>query len=240
MVIISLPSISLYKMFANNFLSAQKQLESFIPFAGKSYSKNRNFYKPLSEKQDVSLLSPAIRHRIINEKYILKKVMGAHNYVNSEKFIQEVFWRLYWKGWLELRPEVYTDYLQDRDIQLQEIKSNTNRYDNYQSALDGSTKIECFNKWVNELKSFGYLHNHARMWFASIWIFTLKLPWSLGADFFMQHLLDGDPASNTLSWRWVAGIQTKGKNYIATPSNIKIFTNNKYFPENTRARARAY
>ena len=52
------------------------------------------------------------------------------------------------------------------------------------------------------------------MWFASIWIFTLKLPWQLGADFFMQNLLDGDPASNTLSWRWSAGIHTKGKNYI--------------------------
>ena len=50
------------------------------------------------------------------------------------------------------------------------------------------------------------MHNHVRMWFASIWIFTLNLPWQLGADFFMQHLLDGDPASNTLSWRWVAGI----------------------------------
>ena len=63
------------------------------------------------------------------------------------------------------------------------------------------------------------------MWFASIWIFTLNLPWQLGADFFMQHLLDGDPASNTLSWRWVAGIQTKGKNYLARKSNIEKYSN---------------
>ena len=65
------------------------------------------------------------------------------------------------------------------------------------------------------------------MWFASIWIFTLNLPWQLGADFFMQHLLDGDPASNTLSWRWVAGIQTKGKNYLARKSNIEKYSNIK-------------
>jgi len=63
------------------------------------------------------------------------------------------------------------------------------------------------------------------MWFASIWIFTLKLPWQLGASFFLKNLYDGDPASNTLSWRWVAGLQTKGKNYLATKSNIEKYSN---------------
>ena len=66
------------------------------------------------------------------------------------------------------------------------------------------------------------------MLFASIWIFTLELPWQKGAEFFMKHLYDGDAASNTLSWRWVAGIQTKGKNYLAQSWNISKFTNNKY------------
>ena len=66
------------------------------------------------------------------------------------------------------------------------------------------------------------------MWFASIWIFTLELPWQLGAEFFMQHLYDGDPASNTLGWRWVAGIQTQGKHYLATEWNINKFTNNRF------------
>ena len=66
------------------------------------------------------------------------------------------------------------------------------------------------------------------MLFASIWIFTLKLPWQKGAEFFMRHLYDGDAASNTLSWRWVAGIQTKGKNYLAKSWNISKFTNGKY------------
>ena len=59
------------------------------------------------------------------------------------------------------------------------------------------------------------------MWFASIWIFTLGLPWQLGADFFLRHLLDGDPAANTLGWRWVAGLHTKGKTYLASASNIR-------------------
>jgi hypothetical protein len=66
------------------------------------------------------------------------------------------------------------------------------------------------------------------MWFASIWIFTLELPWQLGAEFFMQHLFDGDAASNTLGWRWVAGVQTQGKHYLASEWNIKKFTNNRF------------
>ena len=66
------------------------------------------------------------------------------------------------------------------------------------------------------------------MWFASIWIFTLNLPWQLGAAFFMKYLYDGDSASNALSWRWVAGIQTVGKHYLAKEWNIKKFTNEKY------------
>jgi hypothetical protein len=68
------------------------------------------------------------------------------------------------------------------------------------------------------------------MWFASIWIFTLGLPWRLGADFFYRHLLDGDAASNTLGWRWVAGLHTRGKPYQAQARNIATFTGQRFTP----------
>jgi deoxyribodipyrimidine photo-lyase len=68
------------------------------------------------------------------------------------------------------------------------------------------------------------------MWFASIWIHTLRLPWQLGADFFLRHLLDGDAASNTLSWRWVCGLQTPGKVYVASAENIERYTEGSYAP----------
>jgi deoxyribodipyrimidine photo-lyase len=155
---------------------------------------------------------------------VVDKSLKKFSFAKNEKFIQEVLWRVYWKGWLELRPNVWSDYLNE----LGKIKDEFKNNQNYLDAIEGKTNIDCFNQWVIELKEDNYLHNHTRMWFASIWIFTLELPWQLGAEFFMQHLYDGDTASNTLGWRWVAGVQTQGKHYLASEWNINKFTNNRF------------
>ena len=199
---------------------ALKQLDAFINSELANYSFKRNFDLGPKDKSNVSCLSPYISHRLITEYEVAKTVLAKFPYQKVEKYIQEIFWRVYWKGWLELRPQVWTDFIED----LKGLKED----DNYKKAINGETQIECFNDWVKELKENNYLHNHTRMWFASIWIFTLNLPWQKGAEFFMKHLYDGDAASNTLSWRWVAGLQTKGKHYVAQSWNISKFTNNKY------------
>ena len=203
--------------------SRQEALDKLALFNDQfiqDYSAKRNFDLGPSERNNVSCLSPYITHRLITEYEVVKKVLAKHAFVKVDKFIQEVFWRVYWKGWLELRPKVWEDFLKDlKHLTLDQ---------NYELAIQGKTNITCFNDWVQELRSSNYLHNHTRMWFASIWIFTLKLPWQLGAEFFMKHLADGDAASNTLSWRWVAGLQTKGKHYVAQAWNIAKFTKNKY------------
>ena len=203
---------------------ALEKLENFIEKNLINYSKLRNFDYGPENRINVSCLSPYISHGIISETEILKKSLKKYSFVKNEKFIQEILWRIYWKGWLELRPKAWSDFLED----LKKIKENFKDNQNYLNAINGKTNIECFDYWVNELKNYNYLHNHTRMWFASIWIFTLNLPWQLGAEFFMKYLLDGDSASNTLGWRWVAGIQTKGKNYIASEWNIKKFTNDRF------------
>ena len=203
---------------------AFEKLNNFIEKNLIDYSKLRNFDYGPDNRVNVSSLSPYISHGIISEIEMIKKSLKKYSFIKNEKFIQEILWRVYWKGWLELRPNVWLDYLND----LKELKENFKNNQNYLNVIEGKTNIDCFNYWVNELKENNYLHNHTRMWFASIWIFTLKLPWQLGAEFFMQHLYDGDTASNTLSWRWVAGIQTKGKHYVASEWNIKKFTNNKF------------
>jgi len=204
--------------------AALKKLNNFIESGLYNYSKLRNFDFGPNERSNISCLSPYITHGIISEKEVIKLSLKKFSFPKNEKFIQEVLWRIYWKGWLELRPNVWSDYLTDLKKLKQEYINNKNYFD----AIEGKTKVQCFNTWVEELKNYNYLHNHTRMWFASIWIFTLGLPWQLGADFFMRYLYDGDCASNTLGWRWVAGIQTKGKNYVASEWNIKKFTNSRF------------
>ena len=200
-------------------------LERFLPRAGTSYAQGRNFVPGV-----VSGLSPYLRHRLITEAEVVAAVLQQHSPNEAEKFIQEICWRTYWKGWLELRPQVWLEYLHDLQTLRAGMKSEPAMHHLVQKAENGMTGIGCLDAWVSELRQTGYLHNHVRMWFASIWVHTLRLPWELGADFFMRHLLDGDPASNTLSWRWVCGLQTQGKVYLATAENIERFTDGRYAP----------
>ena len=198
---------------------ANQEKLDFIQKGLKDYSSQRNYDFGPQSRENVSNLSKYISHRVINEYDLIREILSEYNLQKVDKFIQEVFWRVYWKGWLEHRPQVWRDFVDS---------SPTYSEEDYKKAINGKTGIKCFDDWVKELKTENYLHNHTRMWFASIWIFTLNLPWELGARFFMKHLFDGDAASNTLSWRWVAGIQTQGKNYLARESNIRKFTNQRY------------
>tara|TARA_B100001939_G_scaffold347611_1_gene369759 strand:+ start:718 stop:1860 length:1143 start_codon:yes stop_codon:yes gene_type:complete len=210
--------------FETTRAKAVEKLDRFVERNLSDYSKLRNFDFGPDKRGNVSCLSPYITHGVLNEVEIIKKSLAKYSFNKNEKFIQEVLWRTYWKGWLELRPSVWSDYI----ISLNSIREKYKENINYLRAIEGKTNIECFDEWVKELKTHNYLHNHTRMWFASIWIFTLDLPWQLGAEFFLKHLYDGDAASNTLGWRWVAGIQTQGKHYLASEWNIKKFTNNRF------------
>ena len=198
---------------------ANKDKLDFIENGLNDYASQRNYDFGPKSRGNISNLSKYISHRIINEYDLIREILSRYSLQKVDKFVQEVFWRVYWKGWLEHRPEVWKDFVNSSPSYSEE---------DYEKAINGKTGIVCFDDWVNELKTENYLHNHTRMWFASIWIFTLNLPWELGARFFLKYLFDGDAASNTLSWRWVAGIQTQGKNYIARESNIRKFTNQRY------------
>jgi deoxyribodipyrimidine photo-lyase len=206
------------------------RIAHFAPRTAKVYAANRNTDEgPNADggyRSGVSMLSPYLRHRMISEEEVLAATLERFHWTSAEKFIQEVFWRAYFKGYLEARPAIWQNYVADIE-KLQNLKS----LPDYQRAVTGQTGIDGFDDWMHELIDTGYLHNHARMWFASIWIFTLKLPWQLGADVMYRHLIDGDPASNTLSWRWVGGLHTKGKTYLARPDNIEKYTNGRFNPK---------
>ena len=219
------------EMFVPTREAALSRLADFVPRAGRAYADDRNFDHGPSRRTNISVLSPYVRHRLISEREVCAAVLAQHSLPAAEKFIQEVLWRTYWKGWLELRPGVWSRYQAGLAQQQELLARNGGLRRDYGAAVAGNTGIEGFDDWAQELLETGYLHNHARMWFASIWIFTLRLPWELGADFFYRHLLDGDPASNTLSWRWVAGLQTKGKTYAASADNIHKYTGGRFKPK---------
>ena len=205
-------------------------MKAFIPRMGTRYANGRNTDNGPGGHSAVSMLSPYIRRRLVTEAEVVAAALAEHGPENAEKFVQEVIWRGYFKGWLERRPQVWATYRDGVVADLAVLDTDRRLRRDVADAEDGNTGLECFVAWARELVETGYLHNHARMWFASIWIFTLGLPWRIGADFFLRHLLDGDPASNTLGWRWVAGLHTRGKPYAAMAWNIAAFTNNRFTP----------
>ncbi|WP_313536682.1 FAD-binding domain-containing protein [Sphingomonas sp.] len=212
--------------------AALARLEAFLPFAGSAYTRFRAEERGQGRHHAVSRLSAALRRRLISEAEVAEAVIAMHGYAASAKFIGELFWRTYWKGWLEQHPSVWQAWrtacaqLADQPLPVC-----------YAEAIGGRTGIDAFDGWARELRETGYLHNWARMQLASIWVFTLKLPWELGAAFTFQHLVDADPASNTLSWRWVAGLHTRGKAYLADADRINAQTAGRFHPTGLAASA---
>jgi deoxyribodipyrimidine photo-lyase len=193
------------------------------------YGARRNFVGMTHD--DVSRLSPAIRLGLITPEEIVRETLAAHDLRRVEKWVQEVCWRSYWKGWLEMRPQVWTSWRQRvrelRESLPKDVIART------QEVSEGRSGVAIMDRFANELRETGYLHNHARMWWASFWIHAEQLPWELGAEFFFQHLLDADPASNTLSWRWVAGLQTAGKTYLVRRSNLERYCESSMLADTT-------
>jgi len=215
---------------------ALARLTEFLPLAGRAYAARRNHDGGPDGRATTSLLSPAIRRRLVSEAEVAAAAVAAHGFSGAEKFVQEVCWRTYWVGWLQQRPEIWTRWQADV-VRMEAMLADDGKWQRrYHQAMAGQTGIDCFDAWVAELVETGWLHNHVRMSFASIWCFTLRLPWQLGAAFFYKHLLDACPASNTLGWRWVVGLQTQGKTYLARADLIRDLSGGRFRVEAPLAR----
>jgi deoxyribodipyrimidine photo-lyase len=193
------------------------------------YGARRNHVVP--GHGNVSRLSAAIRHRLVLGEELRATLLAAHPFERVEKLVQELQWRAYWRAWLALRPGVWQAWVQELGPTRDALDRRTcQRLAEVEAGASGVSVMDAF---VRELVATGYLHNHARMWFASYWVHVERLPWQLGAAFFLRHLIDGDAASNTLSWRWVAGLHTAGKRYLVRRSNIEKYLDASYREDQT-------
>ena len=190
---------------------ALKRLNSIDAIA---YNRNRNFINGA-----VTRLSPFFRHGCLTLKeasdHSLER-FGDH----AEKFVFELAWRDYWRRvWYQIGDGIFSDIENPKVMLGDKLMPDFIR--------QGITGLPCMDGFVRDLTQYGYVHNHARMWFAAYVVHWLKVDWREAADWFENHLLDGDKASNHLSWQWVASLFSS-KPYYFNKENLARYTGEKY------------
>lgn len=165
----------------------------------------------------VTRLSPFLRHGVLSLAEVRDVALQkAGNGSNCYKFIQELAWRDYYQWlWRLLGTHIWSD------IEPYKTGYRASDYADELPAdlLNASTGIDYIDHFVNELHTSGYLHNHARMWMAAYVVHGRRVKWQAGARWFLSHLLDGDEASNNLSWQWCASTFSH-KPYIFNRENV--------------------
>jgi deoxyribodipyrimidine photo-lyase len=197
--------------WAGGRLCALKKLNSIDAVA---YAKNRNFLNG-----SLTHLSPYLRHGCLtlNETFeSIKKQYGAE----ADKLLYELSWRDYWRQvWYVAGDGIYSD--------MELPKVSIGRAPLSQDIIEGKTGLPCMDAFIKDLLTVGYVHNHARMWLASYIVHYRKIDWREAADWFEAHLLDGDIASNHLSWQWVASTFSS-KPYFFNKENLSRYTGERY------------
>ena len=180
----------------------------------EAYGRNRNFLNGA-----VSRLSPYLRHGCLTLRETSINVQERYG-AQSQKFVEELAWRDYWRRvWYELGDGIFSN-IEDPKVALGDRLLPD-------FIRQGITGLPCMDGFIRDLMLEGYVHNHARMWFAAYVVHWLKVDWREAADWFENHLLDGDKASNHLSWQWVASINSS-KPYYFNKENLARYTGEKY------------
>ena len=179
------------------------------------YGKTRNFIDGA-----VTYLSPYISRGVISTKMVMEHALSkGYSWYQIEKFIQELAWRDYWQQvWIAKGDDINED--------LKHPQSGVHHTQLPVALQDATTGIAAIDDSINELYTTGYMHNHVRMYVASIACNIGKSHWKAPAQWMYYHLLDGDWASNALSWQWVAG-SNANKKYVANQDNINKYCHTK-------------
>jgi deoxyribodipyrimidine photo-lyase len=199
---------------------AEKRLAEIEP---RRYAATRNHLEGA-----VTRLSPYIRHGVLTLAEVRERAVAMAGTARAiPKFISELAWRDYWQ-------RLYFAWGSGVWLDREEYKTGWTAAE-YQPELpqdvrDGVTGLACMDAFSNELRTDGYLHNHARMWLAAYVVHWRRVRWQAGAQWFLLHLLDGDPASNNLSWQWVASTFSH-KPYFFNRENLETYTGGRYCQE---------
>lgn len=171
----------------------------------------------------VTRLSPYLRHGVVSLAEVRDAALRAAPQA-AAKLINELGWRDYYRRvYGVIGGGVWRD--------LEAYKTGWQAHE-YAATLPaditaGATGLACIDAFSDALRTTGYLHNHARMWLAAYVVHFRRVRWQAGARWFLAHLLDGDPASNNLSWQWVASTFSH-KPYIFNRENLEAYTDGVY------------
>ncbi|OEJ99738.1 FAD-binding domain-containing protein [Roseivirga misakiensis] len=194
--------------FETSFSNILDKIDAIDP---KAYAQSRNFVDGA-----VSYLSPYISRGVISTRFVLESLLKkGYGMPEMEKFVQELAWRDYWQQiWIAKGEDINNDLKREQpDFSHTQIPA---------AILAGKTGIEVVDEHIAKLWKTGYIHNHMRMYIASIACNIGRSHWKVPAQWMYYHLLDGDWASNALSWQWVAGANAN-KKYYANQENINTF-----------------
>jgi deoxyribodipyrimidine photo-lyase len=192
--------------FEPTLAAAQARIAAVRPAA---YARTRN-----SLDGAVSQLSPYITHGLVTLADVLSGVASRHALEVQHKFVYELGWRAYFRHVWQHRGDAILQSL--REGPLPDAAYARELPPDIRQACTGVPVVD---EAVRTLYATGMLHNHARMWLASYVVHVRKLHWRCGADWMYGHLLDGDLASNHLSWQWVAGTGSN-KPYLFNADNV--------------------
>ncbi len=173
----------------------------------------------------VTRLSAYLRHGVLSLVEVKRFAIGrVRQPRDAEKLINELGWRDYFQ---RVYKAIGEGIWQDQEAYKTGFQINHYADQLPDDVRDGTTGLKCMDAFSRELRETGYLHNHARMWMSAYLIHWRRVKWQTGAYWFLQHLLDGDPASNNLSWQWVASTFSQ-KPYIFNRENVERLTKGVY------------
>lgn len=200
--------------------AAKKALQKIKP---KRYERTRNFITG-----EVTRLSPYLRHGVLGLREVRDFALGkVNNDDDAAKLINEFGWRDYWQ---RLYFKLENGIWEDREEYKTGYSVAEYAPELPQEIREGNTGLACIDAFSRELRETGYLHNHMRMWMAAYIVHWRRIRWQAGAKWFLEHLLDGDPASNNMSWQWVASTFSH-KPYFFNRENLERYTEGVYCKE---------